>query len=462
MKNRLNIAAWVLGLMSIMTVSCKKEAVRPNIVFILADDLGYAQLGCYGSKYYQTPNLDQLAREGMLFTDAYAACAVCSPTRASIMTGKYPARLHLTDFIAGNNRTNYPLTQPDWQKYLPLEEVTVAEYLKEQGYRTALFGKWHLSQHKTPPESLPFNPDKQGFDESFVTYKPSGGLSQPWQGAEQDAHNVDTITSLALDFINRNRSNPFILFVSHNTIHDPLKEKAETVAKYEQLPGTERQENHPVIAAMIERLDNSCGTILSRIKDAGLENNTIIVFFSDNGGKHAYALQTPLRAGKGWIYEGGIREPLIVKWNGYVEAGSRSGALVSSIDLLPTFLEMAGVGKIPESIDGQSIVPVLGNPGMEVHTNLFWHYPHYHVGSGMLPGGAIRSGNWKLIEWYEKSLLGQNESAYELYDLENDIGETRDLSDSLKTMTTELAGELHKWREEVGAQMPVPNEVNTP
>ncbi len=301
MKNRLNIAAWVLGLMSIITVGCKKEAVRPNIVFILADDLGYAQLGCYGSDYYQTPNLDQLAREGMLFTDAYAACAVCSPTRASIMTGKYPARLHLTDFIAGNNRTNYPLSQPDWQKYLPLEEVTVAEYLKEQGYRTALFGKWHLSQHKTPPGSLPFNPDKQGFDESFVTYKPSDGLSQPWQGAELDAHNVDTITSLALDFINRNRSNPFILFVSHNTIHDPLKEKAETVGKYEQLAGTKKPENHPVIAAMIERLDNSCGTILSRIKDAGLENNTIIVFFSDNGGKDAYALQTPLRAGKGWI-----------------------------------------------------------------------------------------------------------------------------------------------------------------
>jgi len=378
------------------------------------------------------------------------------------MSGKYPARLHLTDFIAGNNRTHYPLTQPDWQKYLPLEEVTVAEYLNELGYRTALFGKWHLSQHKTPPESLPFNPDKQGFDESFVSYKPSGGLSQSWQGAEQDAHNVDTITSLAVDFITRNRSNPFILFVSHNTIHDPLKEKAETVAKYEQLPGTKKSENHPVIAAMIERLDRSCGTILNKIKEAGLEDNTIIVFFSDNGGKYAYALQTPLRAGKGWIYEGGIREPLIVKWNGHVDPGTLSDALVSSIDLLPTFLEMAGVRNMPGSIDGQSIVPVLGNPGMEVHTNLFWHYPHYHVGSGMLPGGAIRSGNWKLIEWYEKSLLGENESAFELYDLENDIGETRDLSDSLKSIIAELAGELHKWREEVGAQMPVPNEVNTP
>jgi arylsulfatase A len=461
MKIRLSITAWVLGLMAIVTVSCKKEDLRPNIVFILADDLGYAQLGCYGSEYYQTPNLDQLAREGMQFTDAYAACAVCSPTRASIMTGKYPARLHLTDFIAGNKRTHYPLTQPEWQKYLPLEEVTVAEFLKEQGYSTAIFGKWHLSQHKTPPESLPFNPDKQGFEESFVTYKPSGGLSQPWQGAEQDAHNVDTITSLALDFIDRNRSNPFILFVSHNTIHDPLKEKAETVAKYEQQPDTKKPENHPVIAAMIERLDNSCGTILAGIKEAGLEDNTIVVFFADNGGKDAYALQTPLRAGKGWIYEGGIREPLIVKWKGHVEPGTRSDALVSSIDLLPTFLEMTGVENLPESIDGKSFVPVLDNPGMEVHEKLFWHYPHYHGGSGMLPGGAIRSGNWKLIEWYEKSLLGENESAFELYDLENDIGETRDLSDSLKSKTAEMAGELKKWREEVNAQMPVPNGTYT-
>jgi len=457
MKISLNITAWVLGWIILMATGCQKEDLRPNIVFIMADDLGYAQLGCYGSDYYQTPNLDQLAGEGMQFTDAYAACAVCSPTRASIMTGKYPARLHLTDFIAGNNKTDYPLSQPQWQKYLPLEEVTVAEYLREMGYSTALFGKWHLSPHKTPPESQAFNPDKQGFDETFVTYKPSAGLSQSWQGAEHDAHNVDTITSLALDFIDRNKANPLFLFVSHNTIHDPLKEKAETISKYEKLQGTEMPENHPVIAAMIERLDNSCGAILDKIKESGLEENTIIVFFSDNGGKHKYASQTPLRAGKGWVYEGGIREPLIVKWSGYVKPGTRSDALVSSIDLLPTFLEMAGVDKMPESIDGQSLVPVLKSPDLEAHAKLYWHYPHYHKGSGMLPAGAIRSGSWKLIEWYEKSLLEGEEPAYELYNLEDDMGESTDLSDSLKIKTAELAGELKKWRAEVGAQMPVPN-----
>ncbi|MCK4745450.1 MAG: sulfatase-like hydrolase/transferase, partial [Bacteroidales bacterium] len=196
-----------------------KEESPPNIIFILADDLGYSQLGCYGSNFYKTPNIDKLGHEGMRFTNAYAACPVCSPTRASIMTGKYPARLHLTDFIAGNNRNNYPLSQPDWQKYLLLEEITFAEILKEEGYRTALFGKWHLSQAKTPPESLAFNPGKQGFDESFVTYKPSQSMAQHWQDAENDAHNVDTITSLAIDFLERNKSNPFFLFVSHNTIH---------------------------------------------------------------------------------------------------------------------------------------------------------------------------------------------------------------------------------------------------
>ena len=435
------------------------STAKPNIVFILADDMGPPQLGCYGSNYYQTPHIDNLASEGVRFTNAYAAAAVCSPTRASIMTGKTPARLHLTDFIAGNNRDDYPLSQPEWQKFLPLEEVTVAELLKENGYSTALFGKWHLSPEKMPPGSLPYNPDKQGFDEHFVTYKPSGNMAQPWQDAEVDAHNVDTITSLSLDFMERNMENPFFLFVSHNTIHDPLKEKAETIRKYEEMEMTEEAENHPVIAAMIERLDNSCGKIFDKVSELGLEDNTIVIFFADNGGKHSYAAQTPFRAGKGWLYEGGIREPLIVKWKDVAKPGTVSESMVSSIDFCPTLLEMAGVAwTIPENMDGKSIVPALKNPATEIHRKLYWHYPHYHVSSGMAPAGAVRSGKWKLIEWYEKSLLGEQESAYELYDLETDEGETTNLADSLQTKTMELAGELQNWREEVNAQMPVPNE----
>jgi arylsulfatase A len=462
MNNKAIITVLAVGLTSVF-IGCSKEKddiqQPPNIVFILADDMGCAQLGCYGSNYYQTPNIDRLASEGMLFTNAYAAAAVCSPTRASIMTGKYPARLHLTDFIAGNNRNDYPLRQPDWQKFLPLEEVTFAEILKEHGYKTAHFGKWHLSPEKTPPESLPFNPIKQGFDEDFVTYKPSPGLEQSWQDAENDAHNVDTITNLSLEFMERNRKNPFFLFVSHNTIHDPLKEREETIRKFESMSNSSEPENHPVIAAMVERLDNSSGKIFDKVKELGLEDNTIVIFYADNGGKHAYASQTPFRSGKGWLYEGGIREPLIVKWKNVIKPGTSSESLVISNDFYPTFLEMAGIEEsASENTDGKSFVPVLKNSQDEIHQTLFWHYPHYHQGSGMVPAGAVRSGKWKLIEWYEKSLLGEQESAYELYDLETDEGETINLADSLKTKTTELAGELQKWRENVGAQMPVPND----
>jgi len=459
MNSKLKITLLALGLSPVLGTGCITEKSPPNIIFILADDMGRSQLGCYRSGYYQTSHIDNLASEGVLFTNAYAAAAVCSPTRASIMTGKYPARLHLTDFIAGNNRDDYPLSQPEWQKFLPLEEVSFAELLKENGYSTAHFGKWHLSPEKMPPKSLPYNPDKQGFDESFVTYKPSGNMVQPWQDAERDAHNVDTITSLSLDFMERNRENPFFLFVSHNTIHDPLKEKAETIRKYEEMEATKEAENHPIIAAMIERLDISCGKIFDKVKELGLEDNTIVIFYADNGGVHKYAAQTPFRAGKGWLFEGGIREPLIVKWKDVVKPGTVSESMVSSIDFYPTFLEMAGVEwTIPEKMDGKSMVPVLKNPTDETHHTLYWHYPHYHGGSGMVPAGAIRSGKWKLIEWYEKSLLGDQESVYELYNLETDEGETTNLADSLKTLTNELADKLQKWRYDVNAQMPVPND----
>ncbi len=453
--------SFLLISVTLFFISCtvENEKKPPNFVFILADDLGYSQLGCYGSDYYQTPNIDKLADEGMRFKNAYAACPVCSPTRASIMTGKYPARLHITDFIARNNKTDYPLSQPEWQKFLPLEEITFAEILKEKGYATALFGKWHLSKEKTPPGSLPFNPDKQGFGESFVTFKPSGGMAQPWQDAEIDAHNVDTITNLAINFLERNKENQFFLFVSHNTIHDPLKEKAETIHKYENLKESEEPENHPVIAAMIERLDNSCGTIFNKIKELGLEENTVVIFFSDNGGRDTYAVQTPLRAGKGWLYEGGIREPLIVKWKDKITPGTVSGSLISSIDFLPTFLEIAGNNKIPENIDGKSFLPALKQSKTAIHKNLFWHYPHYH-GSGMIPAGAVRSGKYKLIEWYEPTLLNQ-ENTFELFDLNKDIGEITNLADSFPEKAAELRELLQNWRLETGAQMPVVNKNAT-
>jgi len=454
MKKRVKISTIAAVFFAVLAISCEKEKSLPNIVFILAADLGYTQVGCYGSNFYQTPHIDKLASEGLRFTNAYAACSVCSPTRASIMTGKYPARLHLTNFIAGNNRNDYPLLKPDWQKFLPLEEVTFAELLKKKGYQTAAFGKWHLSIEKMPPGSLPYNPDKQGFDESFVTYKPSGNMAQPWQEAENDAHNVDTITSLAIDFMERNKSNPFILYVSHNTIHNPLKERAATIKKYEQLQASEKPENNPIIGAMIERLDKSCGRIFDKVNELGLDDNTIIFFFSDNGGLASEASQAPLRNGKGWLYEGGIKEPFIVRWKDKIIPNAISASLVSSVDFLPTFLELTGIEDIPNNVDGKSIVPILKNPETEVHQSIFWHFPHYHNGP---PSAAIRSGKWKLIEWYDKSLLGDKENAFELYNLEEDQGEQINLADSLKEKTLELTTKLNKWREEVNAQMPVPN-----
>lgn len=428
----------------------------PNIILVLADDLGWSQIGCYGSDYYQTPNIDQLAREGMKFTNAYAAAAVCSPTRASIMTGKYPAKLHLTDFIAGNTNTDYPLLQPDWQKHLPLSEKTIAELLKEAGYKTAHFGKWHLSQDKMPPESLPYNPDKQGFDETFVTYKPSQNMAQAWQQPEIDAHNVDTITHLALDFLRRNKDSTFFLMVSHNTIHDPLMEKEALITKYDTLTASDKPENHPVIAAMIETLDKSTGEIMEAVETLGLKENTVFLFFSDNGGKESYASQTPLRKGKGWLYEGGIRVPLLIRWPGMIQPGRIFEEMVCSIDLLPSFAEIAGLDINDQQVNGISILPVLTSTQDIDRNTLYWHYPHYHRGSGMKPASAIRRGDYKLIEWHEPTLLEQGQ-AIELYNLAEDIGEEKNLAGEMPEKARELREELNRWRENVTAQMPTVN-----
>jgi len=430
----------------------QKECL-PNIVFILADDMGVAQLGCYGSEYYQTPNIDKLAREGMLFTNAYAAAAVCSPTRASIMTGKYPARLKLTDYIPGTVKKSEILKIPQWQAYLPLSELTFAEVLAEGGYKTALFGKWHLSIDKRPPKSLEHNPDRQGFQEAFITYKPSGDNLAVWQVSEMDAHNIDTITNRGIDFMQGHKNKPFLLMLSHNAIHDPLMSKHKLVKKYKDHPQNDLPENHPVIGAMVECLDNSVGRIVEALDELRIADNTIVIFFSDNGGKHSYAVQKPFRSGKGWLYEGGIRVPLIVKWPGKSESGSISNEMVSSIDFFPTIIEMAKLKlNQPKGMDGLNLVPVLqgGQINREV---LCWHYPHYHYGSGMKPASAIRYGDYKLIEWYENELTGKT-SFVELYNLKDDVGEQNNLADTNQDLTKRMLKKLNQWKKEVGAQLP--------
>jgi len=420
---------------------------RPNFLFILADDLGWSQIGCYGSNFYETPNIDRLAREGMRFTDAYAACPVCSPTRASIMTGKYPARLHLTDFIAGGSFPYEKYNQPEWRKYLPLEEITIAEVLKTAGYATASFGKWHLSIDKKPPKSLPFNPDKQGFDEYFVTYKPSSKTDP-----ESDAHNVEAITQKSLDFMERHKDESFFLYVSHNTIHAPVMGKKKLVEKYKNKPGSDLPQNNPVLGAMIEELDNSTGRLLKKLEELKIADKTIVIFFGDNGGLERDAKQTPLRSGKANLYEGGIREPLIVRWPGVVKPGSTCGEPVTSVDFFPTFLEIAGVkDKAKKTIDGISLLPLLAQKGGLNRPAIYWHYPHYHS-SSIGPCGAVRAGDYKLIEWFDESICGPG-NEFELYNLKNDIGEKNNLAKQMPERVENLKRMLYKWRNEVNAQM---------
>lgn len=446
-----------LGLFPISTPALGARAAksdittRPNFLFVLADDLGWSQIGCYGSNFYETPNIDRLAREGMRFTDAYAACPVCSPTRASIMTGKYPARLHLTDFIAGGSFPYEKYNQPEWQKYLPLEEITIAEVLKTAGYATASFGKWHLSIDKKPPESLPFDPDKQGFDEHFVTYKPSSKTDP-----ESDAHNVEAITQKSLEFMERHKDEPFFLYVPHNTIHAPVKGKKKLVQKYKNKSGSDLPQNNPVLGAMIEELDNSTGRLLKKLDELKIADKTIVVFFGDNGGLEKDAAQTPLRSGKANLYEGGIREPLIIRWPGVVTPDSTCGEPVISVDFFPTFLEIAGIkNKAKMPIDGVSLVPALNRSGTLNRRAIYWHYPHYH-GSSIGPCSAVRAGDYKMIEWFDDSICGPG-NEFELYNLKEDIGEQNNLAKIMPERVGELKKMLSNWRSEVNAQILTPN-----
>lgn len=405
--------------------------------------------GAYGGEAYRTPNIDRLAAESMRFTNAYSSAAVCSPTRAALISGHYPARLHLTDHIRGSNPTGVPLRQPDWKKHLDLEAVTLAEVFKRNGYRTGHFGKWHLSQDKRPPASLPFNPDKQGFDEVLVTYKPIVGESDP----EVDPHNVQRITDHADRFLEEHKDEPFFLCLPHNSIHEPVIESREHVAPYKRMTLIKELQIMPALAAIVERLDDGVGQLLSRIDELGLRPTTMVTFTSDNGGKETFAGQDPLRSGKGWLYEGGIRVPLLVRWPGRVEPGTTTAHMHSTVDFFPTFLEILGDRAAPKNLDGESFLDILEGGRARVGRKLYWHYPHCHRGSGMPPAGAVRHGRYKLIEWFEGTIAGRG-VGFELIDLESDVSETRDLSGEDPSLVARLSADLAAWREKVEAQMP--------
>jgi len=454
-------------------VTNRHQDRRLNFLFILIDDLGWADLGCYGSQFYETPNLDRLAAEGVRFTDAYAAGPVCSPTRASIMTGKYPVNVGITDWIPGNEPSAEPLSTPrNKQPYLPLEEITVAEALKEAGYATGFVGKWHLGDRGHFPED-------QGFDVNIGGChlgSPIYGYFSPYhlpslKDGPVGEYLTDRLTDEAIGFLERSKEKPFFLFMSYYTVHRPIHGKPALVEKYEakaktmgpkvgplfKLEGTvpvRQVQDHPIYAAMVQCMDDNVGRLLSKLDELGLTDNTVVIFTSDNGGLSTAdefpTSNVPLRAGKGWLYEGGIREPLIVRWPSVVRAGSTCREVVCSPDFYPTILQLADLPLRPmQHSDGQSFADVLKGDQTKVDRQaVYWHYPHY-TKKGSSPASAIRMGRYKLIEFFERGNV-------ELYDLGNDIGEQSDLSETMPAKRDELHALLRRWRHATEAEIPQP------
>ena len=449
------------------SISCgSKHSQKPNVVFFLVDDLGWKDVGCYGSSYYETPNMDRLAAQGMKFTQAYAASPVCSPTRASIMSGKNPARLHITNWIGGKQKGK--LLPADYAHQLSLEEVTIAEALKEDGYATGFFGKWHLGDKSFFPEKQGFDINKGGHSKGhpasyFYPYKnrkhPSFDVPG-LEGGQEGEYLTDRLTDEALKYIDQHKKQPFFLFLSHYAVHTPIQAMEKDIAHFkakmqgvgddekkafreEHQSFTKLKQDDPVYAAMIKSVDESLGRVMGKLQKLGLSDNTIVIFMSDNGGlstlkgrKWAPTSNEPLRSGKGWLYEGGIREPLIIKWPHKVKPGSVCDEPVISMDFYPTILDMCALPLKPEQHkDGLSLVPLLlEKKNYHERKELLWHFPHYH-GSGDTPCSAIRIGNYKLIKYYEGPVL-------ELYDLNNDPYEKENIAQKFPQKTEELHREL--------------------
>lgn len=432
-----------------------------NVVLIVIDDLGWRDLGCQGSEFYRTPHIDRLASEGVRFTDAYAACNVCSPTRASILTGKYPARLQLTQWLpAGRwNAKEHRLREARYVRELPLEEVTLAEALREHGYTTGFVGKWHLG-------GTPFYlPEHQGFDVNvagedhgapghyFFPYKgswliPTTGrrvVKQTLKDGEPGEYLIDRLSQEAVGFIRKNASSPFFLMLSHYGVHTPLQAKKSMVAPYDLIPESKRQ-GEPAYAAMVESVDQSVGNVMRILRELDLENNTLVLFTSDNGGFARATSNAPLRANKGSNYEGGLRVPLIASGAGVTARGTVSRAPVITNDIYPTVLDALKWPLRPhQHLDGISLLPALRGDDLP-QRDLFWHYPHYNRHPSSAPSGVIRSGKWKLMEFFESGKRM-------LFDLESDISESVDLSESHRKLSETLYQRLRAWRTAVRADL---------
>ena len=426
---------------------------RPNVIVVLVDDMGWQDLSCQGSDFFATPHVDRLAASGMRFTSGYSACTVCSPTRAALLTGQYPARLHLTDWIAGHERPHARLRIPAWTKQLPLEPVTVAERLRAQGYATASIGKWHLGGPGFAPERQGFDANCGGTDKGQPPsyFSPYGIATLPDGPAGE--YLTDREAAEAVAFIEAHRDRPFFLYLPHHGVHTPIQAKPAVAARYAaKRPGIPRK--LAAYAAMVESVDDALGTMLGTLDRLGIRDRTAIIFTSDNGGQASITDMGPLRAGKGSAYEAGVRVPFIVSWPGVTRPGTTSDVPVITPDIPATILDLTGAGPEPgQPLDGASLAGLLRG-GSLARDAIFWHYPHYHPG-GATPYSAIRSGPWRLVHFYEND-------RDELYDLAADPGETTDLAATRTDTARELRQALDAWLTSVGAQRPTPNPAFDP
>jgi arylsulfatase A len=512
-KSILSVSSILISLLlgSISLWAEKKH--KPNVVFFLVDDLGQRDIGCYGSQFHETPAIDQLAKEGILFDNAYSTCHVCSPSRASILTGKYPARTNLTEWLGGRPEREYEaLHHGEKLTALPDEEVTLAETLKRHGYATANYGKAHL---RVDPKAYGFDEEITGWVRSY--HYPFGGAYNAKLPAKKGDYYTDKLTDAALDFIERNQDRPFFVHLEHFAVHDPIQGRLDLVEKYrkklaampkrdgpdfilesnpdgpaltekelkalaenDQLQAhqdsrvwwVKQKQDNVEFAGMLEATDESLGRIRAKLKELGLDKNTIVIFTADNGGMSASnqyrginhprnsldsrfaSSNLPLRGAKGWNYEGGIRVPLVVHWPGRTKPNSTSHALVTGTDYYPTLLEMTGLPSLPEQhVDGVSFLPALRGKAHD-RGAIYWHFPHYSNHGYQSPGGAIRLGKYKLLEYYENGTI-------QLFDLEKDVGEQNDLSESKPDITAKLLKMFHDWRREVDAKMPYPKTATS-
>jgi len=460
----------VLGLLACspqaLSLGAARAADKPNVIFILADDLGWTDLGCQGSKFYESPNIDKLAAGGIRFTSGYTCGPNCQPTRAALMSGQYGPRtgIYTVGDIERFNWRSRPLRPVDNAEHVPADRELLAAAIKRAGYATGMFGKWHLGNDSAN------HPGKRGFDEAFVSAGQHFNFkTTPAVEHDKDAYLADFLTDHAVDFIKRHKDEPFFLYLPHFGVHAPHEAKPEMIAKFrgKERSGPEDGGHHdPTYAAMIASVDESVGRVVATLEELGLEKNTLVIFSSDNGGVGGYERwginggsitdNAPLHGGKGMLYEGGVRVPYVFHWPGVIPAGKTCEQPINSVDLFPTLLEVTGAASPPQQLDGKSYFSVLKSGGQKSldREAIFWHFPGY-LGAGgdtwrTTPASAIRAGDWKLHEFFEDGRV-------ELYNLRDDVGETKNLAEAQPEKAAELKAKLAAWRTEVGAPMPTKN-----